>query len=737
MLESKLSSKAPQNHRKNSILSLKNTLPILLIFFGSLSLLTIASSQFKSLQNTHQLKEKQRESSALIPLLSKSTQSRASLLAEIAQRSPVSRDRQRASYLLGVDLLAQQKGAAALKYLAGLEREYPLLAPQILLKTAQAYQQTQQKAKFQAILTYLIQTYPDSPVIADAWILLNPNYSNYPKKLIEKFPYHPRTIALALSQLKKNPQEFEWLLLLAKYSRGKHLVQIRDRLVLQHPAQLTPEDWEAIADGYWRDGENRKAADAYTLASSTPRNLYRAARGFHLNGNTGQAKRAYERLLQEYHDAREAGLALLYLAGISGGDEAVFYLERAIADFPEFAPRALLAKSKIHNAFGKIAAAEDAKQELLNKYANSSTTAIYRWDMAQKLAAQGDKQEARQWMQPVIKLNLHLNFAPQAFYWTGKWAKDLGKVEEARTTWQKAIALYPQSYWAWRCAVSLGWDVGDFATVRHQKPVLNFSDTYSPLPIGSEALQELYFLRQYQDAWTLLQSEIRHLQQPTVNEQFAEGLILLKLGKFSEGIQEILDLARRELPQERSEWEALRKTPVYWYSLFPFPYREDILKYAAQQGINPLLVISVMRKESTFNSQIDSRVGAIGLMQIVPPTATWVAEQIKLKDYTLTNAEDNIKIGTWYLAHNHHRYENNSLLAIASYNAGTGNVNQWLNLYDVNDSDRFVANIPFPETQDYVEGVFGNYWNYLRLYSPQLRQKIKKINRHKLAAGSK
>ena len=134
-----------------------------------------------------------------------------------------------------------------------------------------------------------------------------------------------------------------------------------------------------------------------------------------------------------------------------------------------------------------------------------------------------------------------------------------------------------------------------------------------------------------------------------------------------------------------------------------------------------------MRKESTFNPTIDSTVGAVGLMQIVPPTAKWVAGQIQLADYSLTNPQDNINIGTWYLKHNHHRYQDDSLLAVASYNAGTGNVNAWLNWYDINDRDRFVEQIPFPETKDYVEGVFGNYWNYLRLYNPEIRQQVKKL----------
>jgi soluble lytic murein transglycosylase len=723
MLESKLSAKTSRDRRQSLMLFLKNKKSLGSIALGGLSLSLVFGGQLLFFHHDGGVELESRKSSALIPLLSQSPQSRAAMLTEIAEQTK-SGDRYRASYLLAIDLLAQQRGAAALEYLVGLEREYPLLAPQILLKTAEAYRQIHQEAKFRQTLRDLILTYPNSPVVVDAWGLLDPDYSDYRDKLIQQFPSHPRTSAIAWQQLEKNPQAFTWLSILAKNSRSKHLVSIRDRLVLQYPARLTPEDWEAIADGYWRDGENRKAADAYTLATPTPRNLYRAARGFHLNGNTAEAKRAYQRLLEEYHDAREAGSALLYLASISGGDEAIVYLEQAIAMFPEFAPQALLSKAVVHDAFGKIAAAEAAKQELLNKYSHTATAAAYRWQMARQQAALGNKQQAWQWMQPVVTSELNLDFGSEAFYWAGKWAKELGKVEEARTTWLKAIALYPQSYWAWRAALLLGWDVGDFATVRQKQPNLDLTTAYSPLPMGSEALQELYFLQQYRDARTLLLGEIERSQQPTVKEQFTEGLLSVKLGNYSQGVGEIWELATRDEPQDIQQWESLRKTPAYWYGLFPFAYEKDIFQYAAREKINPLLVISVMRKESTFDPEIDSRVGAVGLMQIVPPTADWVAQQIDLPNYVLTEPKDNIKIGTWYLAHNHHRYDNNSLLAIASYNAGTGNVNQWLNLYNVRDSDRFVAQIPFPETQDYVEGVFGNYWNYLRLYNPQLRQKI-------------
>ena len=697
---------------------------LILLLLGSFSIATVGVRQFRYRENARIEREREKNAASLASAIAKSPQERTVILQELASLEESSRDRTRARYLLGIDLLAQEKPAAALSYLKGLETEYTLLAPQILLQTALAYQQNGQTELFQSTLEKLIATYPQSPFVVDALYLLEPNNPQTDRKLIERFPAHPRTQKLARKLLQENPDRFELLLLLAKYSREADVYPLRDRLVLEYPAKLTPADWETLADGYWRDGDHRKAADAYTLASSTPRNLYRAARGFHRNGNIDTAKRAYQRLLREYHDSDEAGQGLVYLASISSGDEAVVYLETAIAKFPKVAPQALLSKAVVHEAFDKNTAAELSRQKLLDEYGDTSVAGEYRWKTAKKLAARGNKYQAWEWMQPIISSTKNFDFAPKALYVSAKWAQDLGKTEDARRTWERAIALYPQSYWAWRSAVALGWDVGDFDSVRDLNPSLEISDPYIPLPMGSQALQELYFLRQYEAVWTLLQAEITRPQQLTGNEQFAEGLMLVKLGRISEGMQEILDLSKRKEPQAVAQWQAIRKTSAYWHGLFPFPYKKEILHYAKREKINPLLAISVMRKESTFDPEIDSHVGALGLMQIVPPTAEWVAEQIDLEDYSLIEPKDNIKIGTWYLAHNHHRYEDNSLLAIASYNAGTGNVNKWLDRYDINDADGFVEQIPFEETKDYVEGVFGNYWNYLRLYNPPMKDKI-------------
>jgi len=113
-------------------------------------------------------------------------------------------------------------------------------------------------------------------------------------------------------------------------------------------------------------------------------------------------------------------------------------------------------------------------------------------------------------------------------------------------------------------------------------------------------------------------------------------------------------------------------------------------------------------------------------MQIIPATGKSVAEKMGVKQYKLDNPKDNIKLGTWALDEMHDRYKNNSLYAIASYNAGSTILSKWLGERSFSDPDEFVENIPFEETQGYVKNVFGNYWNYLRLYNPEVSNQVAK-----------
>jgi soluble lytic murein transglycosylase len=270
--------------------------------------------------------------------------------------------------------------------------------------------------------------------------------------------------------------------------------------------------------------------------------------------------------------------------------------------------------------------------------------------------------------------------------------------------------------------------VGDFNSVRQRDPNVEWPAKRPSLPVGSAALQELYQMGQGKEAWTLWQAEFENRVKPTVAEQFTDGLLRLSMGDHLQGIAKISSLEDRENPEEQAQYKALTQQIAYWQALYPTLYIEAIENWSQQRQLNPLLVISVIRQESRFEPKIHSSAGAVGLMQVMPETSKWVAENIGVKKYSLENPNDNVKLGTWYLDEIHDRYKNNSMLAIASYNAGSGNLSKWLQGKKVSDPDEFVEAIPFEETQGYVKNVFGNYWNYLRLYNPKISQQVAKYS---------
>ncbi|HBY76990.1 MAG TPA: tail length tape measure protein, partial [Cyanobacteria bacterium UBA11148] len=271
-----------------------------------------------------------------------------------------------------------------------------------------------------------------------------------------------------------------------------------------------------------------------------------------------------------------------------------------------------------------------------------------------------------------------------------------------------------------------GWDVGDFTTVRNITPEVVLPPVRSPLPAGSDTLKELHQLGQDWDAWANWQVEFKNRQEPTVAEQFTDGAIRLGVGDNLQGINQVWNLKQRETPEEREQWQALRSQSAYWYTLFPLPFIEPVVNWSQQRQLNPLLVMALIRQESRFEPEIRSIAGATGLMQVMPGTGQWIADKIQLKDYNLKNPNDNVKLGTWYLDYTHQEYSNHSLLAVASYNAGPGNVAKWVRQYSFTDADAFIEEIPFSETKGYVEAVFENYWNYLRLYNPEIGELLRK-----------
>ncbi|MEH1840794.1 MAG: transglycosylase SLT domain-containing protein [Nostoc sp.] len=657
--------------------------------------------------------------SAVFPLISQSLPERAVKLAEIAQESR-SPDRNRARYLLASDYIERTQGKKALVLLDGLNKDYPLLAPYILLKQAQAQDMLGENGKASDLRRSVVKLYPkEAATVKALYLIAQPKQQEI---AIAQFPSNPLTWEIIRKRLQENPNQPQLQLILAKYAYDQPgIVGVLDQLVKQ--PNLKPENWELIGTSYWENSQFLKAANAYVKAPKTSRNLYRTARGLQVGGKDKEkAIATYKQLVQQFPNAEETGTALLRLAETAKiPKDGLPYLEQVISKFPKQASTALVQKAKTLQALNNQKSASQTWQLLIGKYGNSDEAAEYRWKIAQGKANAKDYVGAWQWAEPIVNNNPNSILAPRAGFWVGKWAASLGKQQESQTAYRYVISQFPYSYYAWRAATMLGLDVGNFDNVRVMNPEVITAQRQLP-PAGSETFKELYLLGQDRDAWLQWQTEFQNKLQPTVAEQFTEGLMRLAKGDNLIGIDKISKLEDREIPAEIAQYQALSKQISYWQARYPFPYLREIEKWSIERKLNPLLVTALIRQESRFEPKIKSIVNAIGLMQVLPSTAKWIAPQIKvdIKTINLEDPNDNIMLGTWYLGHTHDQYNNNSLLAIASYNAGPGNVSKWLQTQTTQDPDEFVEQIPFDETKNYVRQVFGNYWNYLRLYNPEI-----------------
>lgn len=194
-----------------------------------------------------------RDHDPVFSLVSLPASQRSVELAKLAN-GPASATRSRARYLLATDYIAADQGGSAIPLLDGLEAEYPLLAPYVLLQRGNAQRAMGQSEAAQASWQTLVDRYGDDPAAADALYALSKLDPAYGDQLLQKFPGHPRSVETALTRLSQDPNRADTLpllLLVARYGLYRQEAgAVLNRLTNEFADQLSPEDWQTVGFGY-------------------------------------------------------------------------------------------------------------------------------------------------------------------------------------------------------------------------------------------------------------------------------------------------------------------------------------------------------------------------------------------------------------------------------------------------------------------------------------------------------
>lgn len=166
-------------------------------------------------------------------------------------------------------------------------------------------------------------------------------------------------------------------------------------------------------------------------------------------------------------------------------------------------------------------------------------------------------------------------------------------------------------------------------------------------------------------------------------------------------------------------WKIWNSDTVQMRFVYMWEYQQDIVTYSQKNKVDPFLIAAIIKNESNFNHKAVSKVGAVGLMQIMPDTGRWIAEQMGLesyKDTDLYQTRTNIRMGCWYLGELDHEFKHNLALVMIAYNAGRGQTHAWMEEYGWDDNFNDLKAIPFPDTREYVAKVLQDRDKYYLLY---------------------
>ncbi|MBO5739221.1 transglycosylase SLT domain-containing protein [bacterium] len=282
--------------------------------------------------------------------------------------------------------------------------------------------------------------------------------------------------------------------------------------------------------------------------------------------------------------------------------------------------------------------------------------------------------------------------SPAVTYYMGRIAYKLKHYDSANNYYKQTIAKYPDSYYAFRANYNLYKDDGAFSflNITHKPVIFPYKKSMDNNLVIRLALLKDYDL----------------VEELCKKDRFIQSWIAYQKGSFT--ISAILARNAMDSLDVKPAFDDLR-----WRLVYPLHHIDLVEKYKGNS--NPIIIQSIIKEESHFNTYAKSAVGASGLMQLMPVTYSEIQKNYGFNG-DIFNADSNIQAGCTYFANLKKSLGNKDLYAISAYNGGIGSVNAWFSKLVYNDTDEFVEQIPYPETKNYVKKVLRSYWVYGNIY---------------------
>lgn len=406
-------------------------------------------------------------------------------------------------------------------------------------------------------------------------------------------------------------------------------------------------------------------------------------------------------------------------------DVAIRMYQRVLDRFPTQAlacHKAIYFMGRIEEDNGRYLEAIVHYKKLLEKYNWGYFTPSAQFKIPWLYRLGGDLDEAKIWFNRLLKYanpDKFRNqdngfpepddFRPPALYWLAQVEGKSGDHDKRVELLKQLVNDFPMDFYAMVARVEMFMPPLDF--MKSSAPQVSISRKWGLGEINRKRINRAEKLISI----GFLEMGMNELYQVTHGEENPEFLYYLaQLFQKAGGFQKAIGLS---WGVSRSHNHSI--SPSLAEILFPKPYLDKAVRESSQYHLSPYLVMALMRQESAFNKRVVSSARAIGLMQLLPTTATRVARSMGSKppdQNDLKKADVNIHLGVKYLHELLKDFEDNIIFALASYNAGPGKVNDWIRVRPNLKPLEFMESIPFKETRNYVKKVLRNYVIYKTLY---------------------